>query len=51
MTTISRRDFVKGAALSSLSVNAGAFEGTSVSDSSFDFVVAGAGHNSLITAA
>ena len=51
MTGISRRDFMKGAAMSSLSVSAGAFESRPVSDASFDFVVAGAGHNSLITAA
>jgi beta-carotene ketolase (CrtO type) len=51
MTKISRRVFLQGAALGSLSVNAAAFEKMSVPDSTFDFVVAGAGHNSLITAA
>ncbi len=51
MTTISRRDFVKAATLGSLTVNAVAFEKTSRHDAAFDFVVAGAGHNSLITAA
>ena len=51
MMTISRRDFVKAATLGSLTVNAGAFEKIAGHDSTFDFVVAGAGHNSLITAA
>jgi beta-carotene ketolase (CrtO type) len=51
MTTLSRRVFLQGAVLSSLSANAAAFDKISVSDSTFDFVVAGAGHNSLITAA
>ncbi len=51
MTTISRRVFLQGAALGSLSFNAAAFEKMPVPDSTFDFVVAGAGHNSLITAA
>jgi len=51
MTTISRRDFVKGAALSSLSASTATFGKGSVREAAFDFVVAGAGHNSLITAA
>jgi beta-carotene ketolase (CrtO type) len=51
MATISRRVFLQGAALGSLSVNAMASSNMGRSESSFDFVVAGAGHNSLITAA
>lgn len=51
MKTVSRRDFLKGATLGSLSLQAAAFEKMSRDDSIFDFVVAGAGHNSLITAA
>ena len=51
MTTISRRDFVKAATLGSLAVNAAAFDKIAGHNTTFDFVVAGAGHNSLITAA
>ena len=51
MKTVSRRDFLKGATLGSLSLNAVAFQKVSRDDTVFDFVVAGAGHNSLITAA
>jgi phytoene dehydrogenase-like protein len=51
MKTVSRRDFLKGATLGSLSLNAAAFQKMSRDDTIFDFVVAGAGHNSLITAA
>jgi phytoene dehydrogenase-like protein len=51
MKSVSRRDFLKGATLGSLSLNAAAFQKTSGDESVFDFVVAGAGHNSLITAA
>jgi phytoene dehydrogenase-like protein len=51
MNTISRRNLIKGATLASLSLNAAAFQKLSRDDTVFDFVVAGAGHNSLITAA
>ncbi|MEE8496785.1 MAG: NAD(P)/FAD-dependent oxidoreductase [Xanthomonadales bacterium] len=51
MKAVSRRDFIKGAALSSISFHATAFQKIFRDDSVFDFVVAGAGHNSLITAA
>ena len=50
MKTVSRRAFLKGATLGSLSLNA-AFQKNALGDTDFDFVVAGAGHNSLITAA
>lgn len=49
--TISRRNLLKGAALGSISLNAAAFRKISRDDTVFDFVIAGAGHNSLITAA
>lgn len=51
MKAVSRRNFLKGAALSSLPLNALAFPQPLRDESAFDFVVAGAGHNSLITAA
>lgn len=51
MTTVSRRNFLKGAALGSLSLNTVAVNRIARADTVFDFVVAGAGHNSLITAA
>lgn len=51
MSSISRRTFIRGTALGSLSLNATAFPKTDSGDNTFDFVVAGAGHNSLITAA
>ena len=50
MKPVSRRAFLKGATLGSLSLNA-AFQKNALGDTDFDFVVAGAGHNSLITAA
>ena len=50
MSEITRRNFVKGAAMAPLALNAMAQSAT-VGDTTFDFVVAGAGHNSLITAA
>jgi len=51
MKTVSRRNFLKGATLGSLTVNTAALASGSGSETTFDFVVAGAGHNSLITAA
>ena len=51
MTKISRRVFLQGAALGSLSANAVASSNMGQRETTFDFVVAGAGHNSLITAA
>ena len=51
MTKLSRRVFLQGAALSSLSVNSVASAKMGRTETIFDFVVAGAGHNSLITAA
>ena len=48
---VSRRNFIKGAALCSVSLNAVAFQKIFRNETVFDFVVAGAGHNSLITAA
>lgn len=51
MDKISRRTFLAGATLGSLSLNATALQQASGGSSEFDFVVAGAGHNSLITAA
>ena len=51
MKPVSRRDFLKGATLGSLSLNAVGFPKNSLGETDFDFVVAGAGHNSLITAA
>lgn len=51
MAKVSRRDVLKGATLGPLSLNAAAFQSLSHDDTEFDFVVAGAGHNSLITAA
>src|SRR5258705_11277819 len=51
MTKFTRRRFVKGAAIAPLAVKHMALQqGTGTSDR-FDIVVAGAGHNSLITAA
>ena len=51
MKTVSRRDFLKGATLGSLSLNGVGLPKNSLGATDFDFVVAGAGHNSLITAA
>lgn len=50
MRKISRRGFVKGAAFTPLALKAMA-QDTISHNNNFDFVVAGAGHNSLITAA
>ncbi len=51
MKHVSRRSFLKGATLGVLSLDALAFQKVPRENSIFDFVVAGAGHNSLITAA
>ncbi len=51
MKAVSRRNFLKGVTLATLSLGAMAFRKVSRDDTIFDFVVAGAGHNSLITAA
>lgn len=51
MSAVSRRDFIKGATLGSIAVNAASFGKAARAERDFDFVVAGAGHNSLITAA
>jgi phytoene dehydrogenase-like protein len=51
MMAVTRRTFIKGAALGSVSAKAAALQTISGNDHTFDFVVAGAGHNSLITAA
>ncbi len=51
MSSVSRRTFLRGAALGSLSLNTTAFPKLQTDDKTFDFIVAGAGHNSLITAA
>ena len=54
MTPISRREFVQGAALASLGLNplgAMAQQAAKGPGDRFDIVVAGAGHNSLVTAA
>jgi phytoene dehydrogenase-like protein len=52
MTTISRRGFVKGAALAPLALKSmAAGTQTAAPKNSYDVVVAGAGHNSLVTAA
>ncbi|MGE4658332.1 MAG: NAD(P)-binding protein, partial [Gammaproteobacteria bacterium] len=52
MSTISRRGFVKGVALTPLALTAMAQQGPSLrSSNQFDFVIAGAGHNSLLCAA
>ena len=50
MSAITRRNFVKGAALAPLALTSSALAQTASSER-FDIVVAGAGHNSLITAA
>ena len=50
MSAITRREFVKGAALAPLALTSPALAQTMPSER-FDVVVAGAGHNSLITAA
>jgi phytoene dehydrogenase-like protein len=51
MASISRRTFLQSAALGSLTAKATAASNAGLGESTFDFVVAGAGHNSLITAA
>jgi beta-carotene ketolase (CrtO type) len=54
MAPMTRRGFVKGAALAPLaltSLGAMAQEGTAVPGERFDFVIAGAGHNSLVCSA
>ena len=54
MTAITRRGFVKGAALAPLALGPfalGQQNPPAASGDRFDIVVAGAGHNSLITAA
>ena len=52
MNTISRRGFVKGVALTPLALTAMAQQGPNLrSSNQFDFVIAGAGHNSLLCAA
>jgi phytoene dehydrogenase-like protein len=51
VSTITRRGFVKGAALASVAFSPFTLEAQSTPTDRFDVVVAGAGHNSLITAA
>jgi phytoene dehydrogenase-like protein len=51
MTPITRRGFVKGAALAPLALNTLNFQTQTTASDRFDVVVAGAGHNSLVTAA
>ncbi len=51
MTKFTRRRFVKGAAIAPLAVKHMALQQVTASSDRFDIVVAGAGHNSLITAA
>ena len=51
MSKFSRRRFVKGAAIAPLAAKHLAFQQATGTPDRFDFVVAGAGHNSLITAA
>jgi phytoene dehydrogenase-like protein len=51
MTDITRRGFVKGAALAPLAFTPFTLEQQSAAADRFDIVVAGAGHNSLVTAA
>src|SRR6202047_2057196 len=51
MSNLTRRGFVKGAAIAPLAVKHLALGRQSVSRDRFDIVVAGAGHNSLVTAA
>lgn len=51
MSPITRRGFVKGAALAPLAFQPLSFEGQTGAADRFDVVVAGAGHNSLISAA
>jgi phytoene dehydrogenase-like protein len=51
MAKITRRNFVKGVGIAPLALNVAAQQGGRLDTRTFDFVVAGAGHNSLITAA
>ena len=52
MSSISRRGFIKGATLSPLTFTAMAQQNSSLGpNNQFDFVIAGAGHNSLLSAA
>lgn len=51
MTKFTRRRFVKGAAIAPLAVKHIALQQVTAPSDRFDIVVAGAGHNSLITAA
>src|SRR5260370_11563186 len=51
MTKFTRRRFVKGAAIAPLAVKHMALQQVTRTSDRFDIVVAGAGHNSLITAA
>src|SRR6202166_2782379 len=51
MSAMTRRRFVKGATLAPLMLNSLASGQEATSSDRFDIVVAGAGHNSLITAA
>jgi phytoene dehydrogenase-like protein len=51
MSKITRREFVKSAALAPLAVTPFTFEQQSAKAEKFGIVVAGAGHNSMITAA
>jgi phytoene dehydrogenase-like protein len=51
MSTISRREFVKTTALAPLAVTPFSVSAQTPKQDRFDFVVAGAGHNSMITAA
>ncbi len=51
MPSVSRRHFVKTAAAASLAGSPSARALASTGNQTFDFVIAGAGHNSLITAA
>ena len=51
MSGVTRRDFVKGAALAPLALKPLALAQQTTQADGFDIVVAGAGHNSLIAAA
>lgn len=51
MSTISRREFVKTTALAPLAVAPFSVSAQTPKQDRFDFVIAGAGHNSMITAA
>src|SRR6202049_637524 len=51
MTPLNRRGFIKGATLAPIALAARAQQTAPASGDRFDFVVAGAGHNSLICSA